>query len=854
MKLLHKSKTLLAILLVLAVTSGCAGKGDVTITKPLSPSVSDDDNAWSEQAEGTIVLENQGFLFELDAETTHFVLTDKRTGEKYFSVPEGLMASGDDASRMVSEVTIKYYGQQTNELYMYSGVDSVPSGNFKIKTNGSTIRVYYTMGSAGVFAPEVFSREEFETQILDKIESAGMRRRMARYYVLYSSEEQPADYQDRLSQYPVLKSAPLYIMDSAVSDVEKEEISGYLSEIGYTEEMYQEHVKSLGVEVEVTEQPAGFLIPIEYQLVDDGFTVKILSDRIEEFSDEYKLQSIDCLEYFSSFDANSKGSYIVPDGSGALFTMGGTASGEYVHQFYGTDFAVQKESQTQIEKNLMLPVFGIQTGRFGILAIVEQAAEVGFLNVKPLSDSSPHNRIYVSFEMRSIDITDLGQDKPIPVYNLFTKNIISQNPQIRFIALNGEENSYAAMAARYREYLLQNNTFSGSQPQNANVYLDFLCMITEDASFLGVPYVKKTVLSTLDQIQQIVDKMHESQIKGIVVRLIGYGSGGLENYAYNRFSIDRRVGSKEQLKKLAKTLADYGGQLVLDADFMFAYSKGNGFSPASDSAKYLNRTVVRSERYDIVNRKFYGRLGRYFISPMRYQEYAENFADGIRKLSDGGASIGLSYGTAGLYLGGDYAPKRGVDRINSAAYLTNAVKSSSQAAGDIVFDNGNAYIIPYADHILNAPFTSSQSDMEAKGVPFYQMVLHGLVSYAGTPYNLTGNLLNAHLKSLAYGGLPYYALITADDDLLSNTAYESMWYSLSQNGRLETLIEQCKASKEYFDSVRYAQMTGFEEITPDVTCTSYSNGVRIYVNYGDSNTAVDGVEIKAKGFAVIRAE
>ena len=417
--------------------------------------------------------------------------------------------------------------------------------------------------------------------------------------------------------------------------------------------------------------------------------------------------------------------------------------------------------------------------------------------------------------------------------------------------MDEQQTDYVAMAARYREHLLQEDKLSHAKRHNTNVYLDFLCMTTEPASFLGVPYVKKTVLSTLEQIQQTVDTMVASGIQGIVVRLIGYGKGGLENHVYNRYSLDRRVGTDAQLKTLAKTLAEHNGQLVLDADFMFSYSQKNGFGPTSDAAQYLNRMVVRSERYDIVTRKYYGNLARYFVSPLRYEEYASRFAKDVKDLLGDNGSIGLSYGTAGLYLGGDYSPKRSVDRIESAAYLTAAVKESSKTAGEMVFDNGNAYVIPCADHILNLPMTSSQTDMETKSIPFYQMVVHGFLPYAGTPYNLTGNVEKAHLQSISYGALPYYTLITADDDVLSNTAYESMWYSLSQNGRLRTLMEQCLLSQKYRDATRGVQMIAFEEVDSSVICTKFSNGVHIYVNYGTHQTTVDGVTVGANEFALV---
>jgi hypothetical protein len=87
----------------------------------------------------------------------------------------------------------------------------------------------------------------------------------------------------------------------------------------------------------------------------------------------------------------------------------------------------------------------------------------------------------------------------IPVYNLFSNELSAVSPEISFILLGSQNNNYSDMAGIYREYLIKEK---GSESKNnkTEVFIDFLCMITEDTSFIGIPYQKKVIISTLEDI------------------------------------------------------------------------------------------------------------------------------------------------------------------------------------------------------------------------------------------------------------------------------------------------------------------------------------------------------------------
>src|SRR5699024_11857689 len=54
-------------------------------------------------------------------------------------------------------------------------------------------------------------------------------------------------------------------------------------------------------------------------------------------------------------------------------------------------------------------------------------------------------------------------------------------------------------------------------------------------------------------------------------------------------------------------------------------------------------------------------------------------------------------------------------------------------------------------------------------IPFYQIVYHGLVDYAGQPINLSSSPSEDMLKCLEYGAVPYYRFIYQPSSAMKET-------------------------------------------------------------------------------------
>lgn len=846
-----KIKQITAVLcVVILLLSGCTDKNDSYTSMTVNPS--EDDGTWETIDVGTAVLENDSICFELNTDTTHFTVKDKISGQFYSSVPgsETDIMSEEAASRLLSEITVCYSAEQTGNLYMYSDTDSVKSNNFTVKTNGAAIRVYYSMGTVDRLLPIIFTKEMFE-DVLSRFESSALMRRTERAYVLYSSDDKPDDYNEKLKLYPVLSERPLYILSDVLSDTDKDDISTDIKECGFTEKEYKTMLDSIRLGDIEEDSEAGFLIPVEYRLTGDGFTASILSDRIEEKSKEFKIHSVDMLEYFYAFTDGTDSAFFVPDGSGAIINLNNRKNVEFSKPFYGEDITLTETLTSGGGASLTLPVYGIKNGNKGVFSIVEEAAENAVLKAYSSNEVTPFNRIYSSFVLRSIDSSSDFNDAGIAQFNMFAAKRIAASPRVRYCLLESGKNSYFDMATIYRSYLSETKKLPADRQTDAPVYIDYLCMITEDASFLGIPYTKKTVLSTVSEIIASVKKLQNEGIRGITVRLLGYGSSGLNNGAYNHFDIDRRVGTVEELEKLSEMLSENGGKLYLDADIQLAYKNGNGFKASKDAARRINRKIANFGDFDFVTCKLSLRGSKInFVSPICFNGYTADFIKDLKKSFGFKNLPGLSYGTFGLYLGGDYSPQHTVDRTESRKLLTVALDGVYKDNAEILFDCGNAYVLPYASGLLNTPLNNSQLLSESECIPFYQLVIHGSIPYAGGPENMAENSSRNYLKTIEYGAAPYAAFITREDTLISYTEWQTKLFSLSDKTRIDTFIKHIKDTDKLRRETLNKKMTAHKKLSDTLFYTVYEGGYTVYVNYGDTSVAVNGVNIPARGYSV----
>lgn len=212
----------------------------------------------------------------------------------------------------------------------------------------------------------------------------------------------------------------------------------------------------------------------------------------------------------------------------------------------------------------------------------------------------------------------------------------------------------------------------------------------------------------------------------------------------------------------------------------------------------------------------------------------ENIINCMRK-----NSVGVCLADCGSLLPSDYNKFNFKERYKMISQVSDLCASLSSHS-TLTVSSANIYAVKYADTIINIPEKSPLEENKfCTSIPFLQALLHGICDYSFTAINLSDDPVRAMLKTIEYGAVPHYEWYFAQYNENDSLHYMN---SLSQ-ARL--LYENMT---KIFRDLRDQRIISHEEVKKNITCTIYSGGSEIYVNYNDKAETINGITIDPLGF------
>lgn len=320
----------------------------------------------------TLRVKNDNYELYSYARTGEIAVRDRRTGQVLFSNPYDLgktKGSTDTKEMLLSQVVIEFTNNSTNQTY-YSYTEAALRDQITVKNIKNGLRVEYAIGRTETrkLVPRQITKESFETNILAKLEEAGvsnwLMNKFTSYYLLKDPTE-PGTTQSQLNamynQWPITKQYAIYVISTDTKDREynwlEEQIKLYCPEYTY-DKMDEDHDL---VKYSVTDTaPPLFRLSIEYTLDDDGLTARLASNGIRFNESSYKLKKVTILPYFGAGNSTAnKGYTFIPDGSGTLTRFEDVeAQLSLSAKMYGADFAYHTDDP-QHRQPMRLPVYGV---------------------------------------------------------------------------------------------------------------------------------------------------------------------------------------------------------------------------------------------------------------------------------------------------------------------------------------------------------------------------------------------------------------------------------------------------------------------------------------------------------------
>ncbi len=551
------------------------------------------------------------------------------------------------------------------------------------------------------------------------------------------------------------------------------------------------------------------------------------------------LVELHLLPYFGAGYTDEEGYVFYPDGSGGItyFRENPPPQNQFyskdIYSEYNVDLNEHDLNKENGIKDVMLPVYGIKREDNAFVSFISEGEADSNVKFYPAGYNVDINRSSFGFVYRR-------SYKPITKswsgfgYYLIERERLEQDREVTFAFLSGEDANYSGMANRYREYLVESGELQKSQSLNDVMPfgLDLLMGIKEER-VLKDKFVKMT---TFSQAVDIIEELKQAGINTIQINLLGWMKNGFHTYP-PQYKIESKLGSKRDFKKLIDEVDKNGYTLYLQDNLIDAHRENGGFSIGNDVARDKSTRQI-SDKY----------RRRYIFSPVvALSRFRNKVLPFFQKFS----VDGIALEKAGSFIYADYNTKYQVSRQETAQSWNEIVKTSKKELGSAASLGGNKYVLDNVDRLINIPNETTGYFITDESVPFYQMVVHGFIPYSSKPFNLFYDSDREKLKAIEYGCIPYYQLTYEDSENLIHTSYNQLFSSKFDDWKDEAIEVYKEFNDNLGDTVNKC-IVGHEKVKEDVYKTIYENGITVYVNYSSKKQEVDGHNIQANDYLVVK--
>lgn len=578
-----------------------------------------------------------------------------------------------------------------------------------------------------------------------------------------------------------------------------------------------------GIAAQVSFPAFGISAAVHVQLEADGVRVEIPGDSIREDMPEYRIGKLYLYPFMGATRGGSVPGYLLlPDGTGSLVRFADTtkAKNMFIGRYYGADLGITayKPYNWQITNPLplSLPVYGMShEEQHAYLTVVEDGASYGELQVHPSGIITNFNFVYNAFVYNETYFQPTNRSGAGVTTIQRQTNRFDVVQHYRF--LSGDDATYVGMARSYQQYLRDRGALRqvDSANENIGIRLEFLGGDKEQV----LAWNRFVMMTSIDQMRDILDGL---QLPNADVIYYGWQPSGATSVPPQSLAIEGSLGSVDQLKALADSIAADGGHFSLYLEPQAALWGEPGYSSRSEVA--ISITNVEIEGYN----RYYNLFFSFDALRDRYTALASDIAAQQ-------VNAGLALDSIGWTLYSDYreTPPRGREATIDA-YVALMAESPLRLG----FYHPNDYFFGLAQAYYDMPLGDNAYVYTSQPVPFLPIVLSGAMPYYGTALNFSSNRQDDVLRHVEYGIYPSYFVTHEPTATMLNTP--SGWIYSSSYAQWGQQIRETYAWMNALLSPVVGQaIVGHEMLAAGVYATTYANDRKIIVNYTD-RPYVDG--------------
>jgi hypothetical protein len=543
------------------------------------------------------------------------------------------------------------------------------------------------------------------------------------------------------------------------------------------------------------------------------------------------------------------GYIFLPDGSGALmrFQDNTTSLSTYIGDVYGPDMSsgtyhYRYQNPYVPMKDPSMPVFGIAHGnrQAAFVAYATSGAEYMEIIGSPHNNRTPYNYVYSRFTYNQLYQQIYNQSGAGYPTLYDERNHFNASLKYDFLQGDGTTDDYPAdyvgMAKKYRDHLIEvgilnNNLIASDQMP---IRLDF---IMSDAmnNLIGT---RDVVVTTIDQVKEILTQLHGDGIQNINSGLYGYQKGGITLGDKDRPDWIGAIGSRRNFENVIGDLNDLGIDVSLALDYVTIYEEQ--MSLLGNAAKHLNGWYTREHMFREVGPV----EDMYFARPTLVASWMKSHEKRVRSL--GMQSMTYAGMTNQLY--GDYG--RSLIDIQGVIDLYQNTLNTIGESYAINAVNPNQYLWAYVSRYLQSPMFTSQYLIQTDTVPFLQIVLSGSMEVYATYANFSFYTETDILRMIDYNVYPSF-ILTHDPSYELISTNSSNFYSTEFNLYEDLIHHIYRRMNGAYESVLGSQWIDRMVVSPGVIVNRYANGVEIVINYTNDIQTYNGRSISPLNYRVL---
>ena len=803
-------------------------------------------------SEEPIVLENDDLKFTLDPLTTHFELMVKETGKVWYSTPvdaaNDVAALAAEKSKLQSTL-IMSFSKDTGLETVYNNFGyGINNGLYEIETGDDYVRINYTLGDIEreYIIPPVITATKFE-EWLAKMEKKDADK-VKEYYKKYDINKlgRNDDKDELLAKYPIIANEVIYVLRDSANSKRRVAFEGIFAAVGYTMEDYEAD-KALNQSETTTDKPV-FNISMIYRLEGDELVVEIpLKDM--EYQEDDPIYTISMLPYFGAGGVADEGFLLVPEGGGAIinFNNGKTAQNQYYTNMYGRDYALVLKDLVNYP-SASFNAFGIANGEDSFICMLEGGAPYASVQADIAGKNHSYNYVNSVYTICFREQYDVGNIASSDIY-VYIDELPDETLSQRYRFVNS--NNYIDMAKEYQDYLLDNygDVLTANADSSTPVAFEIVGAVDKVRQILGVPTSMPLKLTTFDEAGEMITQLKNEGINNMSVKLTGWCNGGVKQQMLTKVKPISELGGKKDLNNLISTAKNLGVDLYLEGITQYAHNSNllDGFFSYRDAAKTIAKERAELFQYSAVTYAAREGADSYWLL---HTDLANEMTDNLIKATSG-YGTGVAFKDLGMDLSSDFYKKDVRSRQSVMNNQVDRLKTANASGQNILINFGNIYALPYSKMVTNMELDGNKHTLLDANVPFLQTAIHGFVNYTGTPINISGNDVTEVLTAAEYGAGLHFTFMKESAFALQKTLYTEYYgsdYATWHDRMLEIYTRYNSALGHTYNQ----QIVDHQVFTEDVRCTTYEDGTKVYVNYGDKDyTSEDGL-IPASDYKVIR--